>query len=66
MRPSVHSGVSWQHIAAAVPGYVPADGGRRGDLHGGHPERIQPPAHGTPQVRPQGRPQRLRRGGLKY
>lgn len=51
----VYRGVSWQHVAASVPGHVQANGGRRGDLHGGDQECIQPSPHCAPQVRPEGR-----------
>lgn len=51
----VYSGVSWQHAAPSVPGHVQANGGRGGDVHGGDPECIQPSAHRTPQIRPEGR-----------
>lgn len=51
----VYSGVSWQHAAPSVPGYVQANSGRGGDLHGGDAECIQPSPHCTPQIWPEGR-----------
>ena len=52
----VHRGVSWQHAAASVPGDVPADGGRRRDVHDRHAQRLLAPPLRLQEVRPQGKP----------
>lgn len=52
--PAVHRGVPREHPPAPVPGHVPAHRGRRGDLHGGHQERVQPQADRAQEVRPEG------------
>ena len=52
---TVHSGVSRSDTTATVPGHVQTDSQWRGDLHGGHEERLQPPTYHSQEIWSQGR-----------